>query len=126
MKDYIQIGIEKGLISLNEDRSWITYGYQKKERKVFLYMKCVRQTAMLYFGGSAGQQRVPASYLENFDIPMPPKEKQMEIVGHIYQLRQRAKTLQEEGKCVLEETKQGVERMILKTNVNNIGNMLKP
>ena len=47
MKDYIQIGIEKGLISLNEDRSWITYGYQKKERKVFLHMKCVRDTAML-------------------------------------------------------------------------------
>lgn len=32
MKDYIQIGIDKGLISLNEDRSRITYVYQKKER----------------------------------------------------------------------------------------------
>lgn len=32
MKDYIQIGIEKGLISLNEDRSRVTYVYQKKER----------------------------------------------------------------------------------------------
>lgn len=29
MKDYIQIGIEKGLISLNEDRPRITYVYQK-------------------------------------------------------------------------------------------------
>ncbi len=29
MKDYIQIGIEKGLISLNEDWSRITYVYQK-------------------------------------------------------------------------------------------------
>ena len=85
MKDYIQIGIEKS----------------------------VRDTAMLYFGGSAGQQRVPASYLENFDIPMPPKEKQMEIAHHVFQLRQRAKTLEEEGKCVLEEAKQEVERMIL-------------
>lgn len=28
MKDYIQIGIEKGLISLNEDRTRITYVYQ--------------------------------------------------------------------------------------------------
>lgn len=76
--------------------------------------KSVRATAMLYFGGSAGQQRVPASYLENFDIPMPPKEKQMEIARHIYQLRQRAKTLQEEEKCVLEEAKQEVEGMILR------------
>lgn len=29
MKDYIQIGIEKGLISLNEDRLHITYIYEK-------------------------------------------------------------------------------------------------
>ena len=113
MKDYIQIGIEKGLISLNEDRSRITYVYQKKERNVILHMKCVRDTAMLYFGGSAGQWRVPTSYLENFDQPLPPKEKQMEIVHLIYQLRQRKKTLEEEGKCVLDEAKQDVERMIL-------------
>jgi len=53
---------------------------------------------MLYFGGSAGQLRVPASYLENFDLPLPPKEKQMEIARHVYNLRQRAKSLQEEGK----------------------------
>ena len=113
MKDYIQIGINKGLISLNEDRSRITYVYQKKERNVLLHMKCVRETAKLYFGGSAGQQRVPASYLENFDLPLPPKEKQTEIAYHIYNLRQRAKTLQNEGKCILEEDKQEVERMIL-------------
>ena len=32
MKDYIQIGIEKGLISLNSDMSKITYVKQDKER----------------------------------------------------------------------------------------------
>ena len=32
MKDYIQIGIDKGLISFNEDKSRITYIFQKKER----------------------------------------------------------------------------------------------
>lgn len=32
MKDYIQIEIEKGLISFNEDKSRITYIFQKKER----------------------------------------------------------------------------------------------
>ena len=107
------MGIDKGLISLNEDRSRITYVYQKKERNAIFHMKCVRDTAMLYFGGSAGQQRVPSSYLENFDLPLPPKEKQMGIAHHVYQLRQRAKTLEEEGKCVLEEAKQEVERMVL-------------
>ncbi|MBO6077152.1 MAG: restriction endonuclease subunit M [Bacteroidaceae bacterium] len=32
MKDYIQQGVEKGYISFNEDKSRITYTYQKKER----------------------------------------------------------------------------------------------
>lgn len=32
MKDYIQLGIDKGLISFDEDRSRITYLFQKKER----------------------------------------------------------------------------------------------
>lgn len=32
MKDYIQIGVDKGFISFNEDRSRITYIFQKKER----------------------------------------------------------------------------------------------
>ena len=80
---------------------------------VILHMKCVRETAMLYFGGSAGQQRVPASFLENFNLPLPPKEKQVEIANHVYALRQQAKTLQEEGKRILELAKQEVERMII-------------
>ena len=32
MKDYIQLGLDKGLISFNKDKSRITYTYQKKER----------------------------------------------------------------------------------------------
>lgn len=32
MKDYIQLGLDKGLISFNENKSRITYTYQKKER----------------------------------------------------------------------------------------------
>lgn len=80
---------------------------------VILHMKCVRETAMLYFGGSAGQQRVPASFLENFNLPLPPKEKQIEIANHVYELRQQAKTLQEEGKKILEQAKREVERMII-------------
>ena len=81
---------------------------------VILHMKCVRETAMLYFGGSAGQQRVPASFLENFNIPLPPKEKQVEIANHVYELRQQAKGLQEEGMRILEEAKLEVEQMILR------------
>lgn len=80
---------------------------------VILHMKCVRDTAMLYFGGSAGQQRVSSTFLKNFDLPLPPKEKQLEIANHVYSMRQQAKTLQEEGKHLLEQAKKEVEQMIL-------------
>ena len=80
---------------------------------VILHMKCVRETAMLYFGGSAGQQRVSSSFLENFNLPLPPKEKQVEIANHVYKMCQQAKALQEEGKAILEQAKREVEVMIL-------------
>ena len=80
---------------------------------VILHMKCVRETAMLYFGGSAGQQRVSSSFLEDFNLPLPPKEKQAEIANHVYMMRQQAKVLQEEGKEILERAKREVEAMIL-------------
>ena len=80
---------------------------------VLLHMKCVRETAMLYFGGSAGQQRVSSTFLKNFDLPLPPKEKQIEIANHVYAMRQQAKALQEEGKKILEQAKKEVEQMII-------------
>ena len=80
---------------------------------VILHMKCVRETAMLYFGGSAGQQRVSSSFLENFNLPLPPKEKQVEIAQHVYKMRQQAKALQEEGRSILEQAKREVEQMII-------------
>lgn len=80
---------------------------------VILHMKCVRETAMLYFGGSAGQQRVSSAFLENFNLPFPSKDKQIEIASHVYTIRQKAKALQEEGKVLLEEAKRKVESMII-------------
>lgn len=84
---------------------------------VILHMKCVRETAMLYFGGSAGQQRVTKSFLENFSIPLPPLNKQQEIADHIYALRQQAKNLQEEGNTILENAKREIEQMIMRITI---------
>lgn len=84
---------------------------------VILHMKCVRETAMLFFGGSAGQQRVPSSFLENFIIPLPPKGKQVEIANHVYELRQQAKCLQDEGKRILESAKRDVEQIIVQRDL---------
>ena len=68
MKDYIQIGIEKGQV------------------------------------------------FENYNLPLPPKEKQLEVAHRVYEMRQQAKSLQQEGKRILETGKQEVERMILSVN----------
>ena len=78
-----------------------------------LHMKLVRKTAKLYFGGSAGQQRVATDFLEGFNIPLPSKTKQQEIVDYIADIRTRAKTLQEEGKAILDDAKHKVEHMII-------------
>ena len=78
-----------------------------------LHMKCVRQTAKLYFGGSAGQQRVATDFLDNFNVPLPPKAKQQQIVNYIADIRTRAKALQAEGKAILEDAKHKVEQMII-------------
>ena len=78
-----------------------------------LHMKFVRQTAKLYFGGSAGQQRVATDFLENFNVPLPTKVKQEEIVAYIADIRTRAKALQAEGKAILEEAKRKIEQIII-------------
>lgn len=80
---------------------------------ILLHMKVVRQTAKLYFGGSAGQQRVAVDFLENFNVPLPSMEKQQEVVNFVTNLRNRAKTLREEGMAIFGEAKCKVEQMII-------------
>lgn len=49
-------------------------------------------------------------------IVLPPLDKQNEIASHIFEIRQKAKALQEEGKAILEEAKRKVETMIINAN----------
>ena len=65
---------------------------------VLLRTKAVRFDAMNYFTGSAGQQRVPRTYLENLAIPLPPLKIQQEIANHISELKQQIKDLQNRAK----------------------------
>ena len=78
-----------------------------------LHMKLVRQTAKLYFGGSAGQQRVATDFLEDFNVPLPSIRKQQEIVDYIARIRIQVKTLREEGNIILDDAKRKVEQMII-------------
>ena len=51
--------------------------------------------------------------ITNFPIPLPPLPIQKGIADHITNIRQQAKTLQNEAKIAIEEAKRTVEAMIL-------------
>ena len=51
--------------------------------------------------------------LKSLPIPIPPLQKQNEIATHISQIRNKANTLKQEGKEILEQAKQEVDQMIL-------------
>jgi type I restriction enzyme S subunit len=51
--------------------------------------------------------------ISTIKVILPPIEKQKEIASHIFELRQKAKALQQEGRLQLEKAKQEVEQMII-------------
>lgn len=73
----------------------------------------VLEAAKNSFGGSAGQQRVSSGYLKSIMIPVPPKEKQIEITKEIAKRKNKAKQLQQEGIILLTEAKAKIEQIIL-------------
>ena len=61
----------------------------------------------------AVQSNINAEEYKSLPIPIPPLQKQSEIATHISQIRNKANTLKQEGKEILEQAKQEVEQMIL-------------
>lgn len=61
----------------------------------------------------AAQPHVYTADLQMLNIPAIPITKQQEIVAYIADIRTRAKTLQAEGKAILEDAKRKVEQMII-------------
>ncbi len=77
----------------------------------YLRQKSFRKEAQSHMTGTAGQQRVPKNYLENVEIPVPPKEEQKKIVEHLDSLSEKVQTLQklqEDQLQELERLKQSV------------------
>lgn len=60
-----------------------------------LRTKIVRQNAMTHFTGSSGQQRVPKSYLQNLEIPLPDINIQKSISEQIYNMKNSIKQLKQ-------------------------------
>ena len=63
----------------------------------FVSMATLRRVATYTFTGSAGQQRVPASFLENLPFPELPLEHQSEIADTIGKTRSEARRLRAEA-----------------------------
>lgn len=79
---------------------------------LFEYLKLEQQNIYNLQQGS-GQPHVYPSDLEKIKIPVPPINKQVDIIRHITQIRNQAKQLQQQAKTELEQAKKQVESMIL-------------
>ena len=78
MKDYIQLGIDKGLISFNEDRSRIKYNWQKKERN---YNNPEERVQVLAFLQLILDYNYPESRIRQFEpVTMGSEVKEADIV----------------------------------------------
>ncbi len=62
-----------------------------------LRTKAILNDATNHFTGSAGQQRVPKTYLENLIVPFPPIKIQKEISEHLTVLKSEIKNLKIEA-----------------------------
>lgn len=80
MMDYIQTGIEKGLISFNEDKSRITYVYQKKERN---YKNPEEKVQAVAFLKLILDYHYPESQIRLFvPVTMGSEKKEADIVAY--------------------------------------------
>lgn len=78
MKDYIKIGLDKGYISFNEDRTRITYTYQKKERN---YTNPEEKVQVMTFLQLIIDYKYPQSHIRQFEpITMGSEIKEADIV----------------------------------------------
>lgn len=75
-----------------------------------LHSNKILETAKNYFGGSAGQQRVPSFFLEHFSTPLPPLEVQKDIVKKI----KEAKNLKKEKECEAQQLLDSIDDYLLK------------
>ena len=97
--------IVKGLINgfgYGSTEFHVIRSYRKDVSLSYIYtllrLPIVLKNATSVFTGSAGQQRVPKSYLEDLLIPLPPIKVQNEIVEYINGLKMQIKCLRTEAK----------------------------
>lgn len=72
-----------------------------------------KQQEIYHLQQGAGQPHVYSRDLEKLNIPLPPFEKQIELVNHIQNIRNQAKKMQEEAFLILHQAEKLVEKIIL-------------
>lgn len=77
-----------------------------------LRTKLLRNTAMKYFTGSSGQQRVSSDFFKTLMIPLPPIEIQNEIVNHIDGIKEEIKKLREQAQNLRQKAKKDFEESV--------------
>ena len=88
-------------------------GISKEFVMEFVSQAIVRRVATYAFTGSAGQQRVPAAFLENLPFPEIPVESQNEIVASINASRAEAQRLRAEAEAGWQSAKRWLEEQLL-------------
>lgn len=82
---------------------------------VLLRLKHIRLAAQRYFIGSAGQQRVPADFLEDLHIPIPPLAIQREIVARVQAGRAEIARERQAAQRKAQQAQAEIEALILGT-----------
>ncbi len=75
----------------------------------------LRNMAMSYFTGTAGQQRVPASFFEDLKIPLPPLEIQNKIADQIDAWKKEIKAKKEQADAIKQQAKEIFEKSLFET-----------
>ena len=70
---------------------------------------------MSYFTGTAGQQRVPASFFEDLKIPLPPLEIQNKIADQIDAWKKEIKAKKEQADAIKQQAKEIFEKSLFET-----------
>ncbi len=80
---------------------------------VLLSDEHILEAAQGMFGGSAGQQRVPDTFLKKFPIVLPPIEIQKELADNVFAALSQAKQLREQADREWQDAKAQFENMLL-------------
>ena len=88
-------------------------GISKEFVMEFISQATLRRVATYAFTGSAGQQRVPAKFLENLPFPSLPKARQDEIVSSIKAVREEVRRLRTEAEAHWQAAKRRFEEQLL-------------